>query len=164
LNPSIPGLEPFMSQSFVAGGWYDVLPIIPVSRAASHLAGIPHPRFLRDNAAWLARRDLQGVYKFVLQLATVEMVALRLPRLSMRYFDFGSSSGSMLRPKQMISVHAGIPRPLGDWFMQCSEGFIPVALTLAGARDVRVRCATAPGETRRAGQDLVDMTVDVSWS
>jgi hypothetical protein len=163
-NPTLPGLEQFMSQTFIAGAWYDVLPILPLSRAASLLAGITYPRFLRDNAAWLARRDLQGVYKVVLQLATVEMVAMRLPRLSMRYFDFGNSHGSMLRPKQMVSVQTGIPSSLGDWFMRCTEGFVPVALTLAGGKDVRVRCGTALSPTRRAGQELVDVTVDLSWS
>jgi hypothetical protein len=64
----------------------------------------------------------------------------------------------------MISVQTGIPRSLGDWFMHCTEGFIPVALTLAGAKDDRVRCAGAPGATQRASQELVDVTVDVSWS
>jgi hypothetical protein len=163
-NPSLPGLERSLSQSFVAGGWYDVLPILPMSRAAAFLGGLTHLRLLRDNAAWLARRDLHGVYKVVLQLASVEMVAMRLPRLSMRYFDFGSSSGKMSGPKQMTSQRTGIPRSMGDWFVHCTEGFVPVALTLAGAQDVRVRCVTAPTPARRGGQELVDITVELSWS
>jgi hypothetical protein len=64
----------------------------------------------------------------------------------------------------MVSVQSGIPRSLGSWFTHCTEGFVPVALTLAGGKDVRVRCATALSPTRRAGQELVDVTVDLSWS
>jgi hypothetical protein len=163
-NPSLLGLERFLSQSFVAGGWYDVFPIVPLSRAAARLAGLTHRRLLRDNAAWMARRDLHGVYKAVLQLASVEMVAMRLPRLSLRYFDFGSSSGAMVGRKQMTSQRTGIPASLGEWFMHCTEGFVPVALALAGARGVVVKCASTPGAVRRAGHELVDITVDLSWS
>jgi len=159
-----PGLVEFLGQSFVAGGWYDIFPIVLMSRAAALLGGLTHSRLVRDNAAWMARRDLHGVYKVVLQLATVEMVATRLPRLSMRYFDFGSSSGTMIGPKQMTSQRLGIPRSLGEWFTYCAEGFVPVALALAGAKDTRVRCAITPGATRRAGHELVDVTVDLSWS
>jgi hypothetical protein len=163
-NPSLPGLGRFLSQSFVAGGWYDVLPIVPLSRAAARLGGLTHRRIIRDNAAWMARRDLHGVYKVVLQLASVEMVAMRLPRLSLRYFDFGSSTGAMVGPKQMTSQRIGIPAPLGEWFMHCTEGFVPVALALAGANDVLVKCTSAPGDVRRAGHELVDITVRLSWS
>jgi hypothetical protein len=163
-NPSLPALAEFLSQSFVAGGWYDVFPILPLSRTAARLVGLTHRQITRDNAAWMARRDLHGVYKVVLQLASVEMVAMRLPRLSLRYFDFGSSSGAMVGPKRMSSQRIGIPSLLGEWFMQCTEGFVPVALALAGAKDVVVRCTSAPGAVRRAGQELVDITVELSWS
>jgi hypothetical protein len=163
-NPALPGLQRFLSQSFVPGGWYDVLPLVPMSRAAALLGGLRHPRLVRDSAAWLAHRDLHGVYKVVLQLASVEMVAMRLPRLSMRYFDFGSSSGKMSGPKQMTSVRAGIPCSMADWFTYCTEGFVPVALTLAGAKDVRVKCVTVPTAARRGGQELVDVGVELSWS
>ena len=46
----------------------------------------------------MARRDLRGVYKVVLELASIEGVAMRLGGLSMRYFDFGEADTRKVRP------------------------------------------------------------------
>jgi len=130
------GLAEFFAQPFVAGVWYDLMPILPLSEAAAHVAGMALQRLVRDNAAWLARRDLNGVYKAIISLASPEMVAKRLPALSLRYFDFGGNVEVATTAKSLSAVRTGIPNQLGDWFMHCTEGFVPVALALAGAVDV----------------------------
>jgi hypothetical protein len=153
-----PELGSFFSAPKLAGGWYDVMPIVPLSRAASELLAVPHAQLVRDNAAWLARRDLHGVYRFLLRLASIESVAMRLPALSMRYFDFGGADGRMIGPNVMESSRFGIPAALVDWFQWAVEGFTPVALTLAGARQVKVLTAPPP----RAGA-IVTLRFRISW-
>jgi hypothetical protein len=159
-----PSAEEFFAQSFVAGGWYDVTPIVPLSQAAAHVAGMAQQRLIRDNAAWLARRDLNGVYKAVLSLASPEVVAKRLPGLSLRYFDFGGTDEVTSTAKSLSAVRTGIPHSLADWFMHCMEGFVPVALALAGAVDVRVRCTQLAERGAATDGAIVSFKIDVSWT
>ena len=153
----------FVDTPFVAGGWYDALPAMSVSRAAARLADMPHAQLLRENAAWMADRDLRGVYRVLLGLASVEMVALRLPRLSMQYLDFGHAEAKVAGPRFVEACRFGVPAPLVSWFTFGSQGFIPVALKLAGARSVRVR----HGKTRPDGFDhgtlLVQVPFEIEW-
>jgi hypothetical protein len=158
-----PRLRAFCSEPFVAGGWYDAMPIVSLSRAAAALSGVPHPQFVRDNSAWLARRDLRGVYKVILQLASIELVALRLPGLSLRYFDFGSADAKMISTRVMRSVRAGVPASMASWFAWAIEGFTPAALELAGARQVRVRAEPPALDGEIDGVALARIPVTVSW-
>jgi hypothetical protein len=119
---------------------------------------------VRENAAWVARRDLRGVYKIILSLASVEAVAMRLGGLSMRYFDFGSAETRKLGPSSIESDRVGIPAPLGTWFTWCAEAFIPVALTLAGAKSVEIHSGGARPDGVVHGVPTVRMTFRIAWT
>ena len=78
-----------------------------------------------------------------------EMVAHKLPELSLRYFDFGRADGKMVAERVFESNRFGIPAPLADWFAAATGGFVPVALMLAGAKDgARARVASRGGWAR----------------
>ena len=155
-------LRAFVSQPFVTGGWYDVLPIVPMSRAAAQVAGTPHLQYVRENAAWLARRDIHGVYRALLKLASVELVVSRLPRASIQYFDFGTAAGKLHGPADYHATQHGVPEPIATWLIACVEGFVPVALKTAGARTVEVerRSIVRVG----TGTATVDITYSIRWT
>jgi len=67
----------FYEERFVPGSWYDILPIVPISEVAAGLWGVTHAQLVRENAAWVARRDIHGVYRFLLKLASPSIVAQR---------------------------------------------------------------------------------------
>src|ERR1700722_4018132 len=58
-----PTVAAFFDQRFLSGGWYHVMPILPISHAAARVTGKPHPRIVRENAEWMAKRDLRGIYR-----------------------------------------------------------------------------------------------------
>ena len=134
-----PELADFFSQLFLSSSMYDALPILRISATAAQLVGVPQTEFVRRNAAWLAERDLRGVFKFVLNALPAEMVATRLPRLALKYFDFGEASAHMEAERTCIAQQRGIPAEMAPWFRACVQGFVPVALSTAGAKTVRVR-------------------------
>ena len=158
-----PDLGAFFDQQFLSGGWYDVMPILPISAAAGRVAKEPHPRIVRENARWLAKRDLRGIYKLVVSMASVEMVAERLPDLSLRYFDFGSADGKMVGTTAFESTRCGIPASLADWFMFATSGFVPVALESAGAKEVRVHAWPHVPDGHAHGVPLVRTRFEISW-
>jgi hypothetical protein len=156
-------LARFMETPFMASGWYDVLPARSMSLHAARLLGVPHPQFMRDNGAWMADRDLRGVYRIILGLASVEMVALRLPRLSQQYINFGGAEARRVRERTIEAHVHGMPRCLTSWFVFATHGFATVALRMAGARDVRVRHGRPVPAGYSAGMPLVRIPFQIGW-
>jgi hypothetical protein len=158
-----PEVADFFDQTFLSGGWYDVMPILPISVAAARAARIPHSRIVRENAQWMANRDLRGIYKLVVAVASVEMVVERLPGLSLRYFDFGHADGKMIGDRSFEATRSGIPVMLADWFALATTGFVPFALGVAGAKDVRVRASPHMSDGHAHGVALVRTKFEISW-
>jgi hypothetical protein len=158
-----PGLVAFFDQRFLSGGWYDVMPILPISVAAARAAAKAQPKIVRENAEWMAKRDLRGIYRLILAVASVEMVVEKLPDLSLRYFDFGRADGRMIGEKVFESTRFGIPAPLADWFAIVTTGFVPVALELAGAKSVRVRGSPHTADGHANGVALMRTKFEISW-
>jgi hypothetical protein len=153
----------FFTQTFLSGNWYDVMPILPLSAAAARASGKLQSRLVRENAEWLARRDLRGIYRLIVAVASVEMVAQKLPDLSLRYFDFGRAEGKMVGEKVFESNRFGIPAPLAEWFAAATSGFVPVALGSAGAKSVQVRASPPAPDGHAHGVALVKTRFEISW-
>ena len=158
-----PDAAPFFEQRFLTGGWYDVMPILTLSRVAARVAHSPWPRLVRQNAVWLAERDLRGIYRVVVSIASVENVVQRLPELSLRYFDFGDAAGKMVDDRVFEADRYGIPEPLVEWFSIVTSGFVPVALGIAGAKNVRVRTLGHDPDGEAHGVPLVRSRYHISW-
>lgn len=135
-------IRKFFEQHFYIGLKYDVFPIVPISQAAAGLANLSHRELVMGNAKWVAHRDAKGVYRFVLKLSSVKLVAQMLPWVSLQYFNFGSTTGSVLADdKTLDAVQHGIPKYLASWMTWAVEGFAPVVLEIAGAKNVVVSIA-----------------------
>lgn len=153
-----------LEQPFLAASWYDVLPIDGLSRTAARLAGVTQAQLVRANAAMLAERDVHGVYRFLLKLASPELVAARLPRAALQYFDFGAAHGEMTGPRTFEAVRSGVPTELSTWMSACVEGFAPVALALAGARDIEVISGAPEADGHAHGHKTVTIPFAIRWS
>jgi hypothetical protein len=143
------------------------MPILASAVAAARLRKVAVAQHVRENAVWVAKRDLRGVYKVVLGLAglaSIEGVAMRLGGLSMRYFDFGRADTRKIGPTTIASDRVGIPAPLGTWFIWCVEGFVPVALKLAGAKTVDVRSGSPRADAVVHGVPTVRLTFEIAWT
>ena len=70
---------------------------------------------IREAARWQAKRDIGGVFKLILKLASPELVARALPRASMQYFEFGAARGELLGRGRLRAVQTGVPLPLVPW-------------------------------------------------
>jgi hypothetical protein len=154
----------FYKSRIVPGGWYPVLPVLTSAVAAARLRRTPVADHVRENAAWLAARDLTGVYRVILRIVNVDAVASRLGGLSMRYFDFGSAETRPAGRGGVDSDRAGIPAALGPWFNWCAEGFVPVALKMAGAKSVDVRTSQPVPDGTSHGVSTVRLHFEIRWT
>jgi hypothetical protein len=158
-----PDLRAFFSQIFLANTMYDVAPLVAISAAAASVSGVSHTEYVRTNAAWQAQRDIRGVYKLLLNVVSAELVALRLAKAAMRYFDFGEAASVMRTPTCCNAEQRGIPKPVAAWFTACVHGFVPVALTMAGAKNVRLRTLSTTSDGERHGVETVTVSYEFSW-
>ncbi len=154
----------FFEQRFLPGGWYDATQIFAISRSAAEASAITHAQLVRENAAWVARRDIHGVYKFLLRLASPGAVAVRLARASMQYFDFGTAESKLQGIGTCEAIQAGIPEVLGSWFAWAAEGFVPVALAASGATDIGVEARLEPEVGRDANMKTVRLSLTMRWA
>src|ERR1700685_1321438 len=65
----------FYDTRFTPGGWYPVLPVLTSAVAAARLRRKAVADHVRENSVWIAERDLRGVYRVILRVASVEAVA-----------------------------------------------------------------------------------------
>jgi hypothetical protein len=157
-------LRAFFEQQFLAASRYDILPLLAFSRVAAKLSGMPPLTYAKEGARLQAVRDTQGVYRFLLKLASPGLLAARIPRLYMQYFDFGSVESRSVGDRAVDVVLRAVPEPVIDWLLKVFEGFLPVAMQLAGARTI-VAHADPPerdGETR--GMPLASSRLHLRWS
>src|SRR6516225_6947328 len=69
-----PLVRDFIAQRFLAASWYDVLPVAPLIRAEAEVCGQTVAQYMRKRAAFQAREDIGGVYRWLLKLASPELV------------------------------------------------------------------------------------------
>ena len=103
------------------------------------------------------------VDRFLLKLASPELVARKLPRASLQYLSFGVAEGEEVARRHFRVLHRGIPRPLVSWFSACVEGFGPMALEIAGASKIELSSRVVGADGEASGVPLVQIVHDVSW-
>ncbi len=157
-------LRAFYGQQFLAASWYDLLPLIPFSHTAARVAGIAHLAYAKEGARFHAVRDINGVHRFFLKLASPKMVAVRLPRLMMQYFNFGRAEGQATGEKSFEVIGRAIPEPVCAWFVTVIEGFVPAAMQHAGARSIVARTDPPEPDGFAHGVPLVRSRLALTWT
>jgi hypothetical protein len=158
-----PELKRFFEQPFLAASWYDVFPLVPAGHVCAKLLNLPFPEYLRIRARDQAERDIRGVYKLMLKIASPDAVARRFLKLSMQQYDFGSVSGKMVKSGHVESVRSGVPAILVPWLASLIDGYPRYVLAMAGAKNLRIVVRPAVPTGTEHGLPVVDMPVDFFW-
>ncbi len=158
-----PKLLAFYEQKFLAASYYDIFPIIPFGQAGAKIVGLSYTEYVRRGAEFTAHRDMHGIYKVLLKLASPESVLQRLPRILSQYLDFGRIEGQFTEPKRYEATASGLPRGLAIWLVSIAHGFVPVVLGRAGGRNVVVQVRPPIDADMQHGVRLVTASFEVRW-
>lgn len=158
-----PAVREFIQGKFLPSSWYDVLPVAPLIRAEAEVCHQTVPSYLRKRAAFQAREDISGVYRWLLKLASPELVALKLPRLLTQIFDFGDSNAERLDERVVQIELREFPAVLGEWYSTAFEVYAETALALAGAKNISLVLRAVPTGRHASGVDLVTLRGDLQW-
>lgn len=158
-----PSVRTFIQQKFLPSSLYDVLPVAPLIRAEAEVCHQSVPSYLRKRAAFQAREDISGVYRWLLKLASPELVALKLPRLLTQIFDFGDSFTERLDDHAVHIALRDFPAVLGEWYSTAFEVYAETALGLAGAKNISLVLKATPTGKHTSGVELVTLKGDAHW-
>ena len=116
-------LREFLSQPFLAGSWYDLLPVVPLAATIALLERSSLEDFVRRSARRQALYDARHVHRrFSLGHPPSSLVP-RLPRLFMQYTDFGGAEVADMgelsgaEAGQGAVVRTGVPVYILPWFL-----------------------------------------------
>lgn len=132
----------FFAQRFIAGGWYDVMPVDELTRTSAAMLGLPHEELCRRVGAAILERDASGVYRAILRLASPDLIVRALPYTTKRYFDFVSLQVEHMGTREYRVIVSGIPRGIIHAYVNITTVFIVHALEGAGARQLSYETST----------------------
>ncbi len=158
-----PALRAFFGQRFLVGSWYDILPIAPLHATAAKLLGMSEEAFGRMQSRYQADKDINGIYRILLKLASPAGLLQRMPALTAQYQDFSRSSVEMVDKKSARAVYEGMPRMLLPWYLPATEAYTVRVLECAGAK--RPRMTIHPPEPYATVRtvETIRLRIDIAW-
>lgn len=158
-----PALRAFITQKFLPSSLYDVTPVPALIAYEARALRMTLDDYLLHRTRHQAKKDLGGVYAWLLRLASPHLIATRLPKIMTQMFDFATAEIVSDEPSEAIARLGNIPAHLAPWLEVGVTVYAETALKLAGATanvgDPQIR----PSGTR-AGLPLVDLVVTIGWS
>lgn len=98
---------------------------------------------MEEAATQIARRnaaaDLTSLYRFFMRVAQPQRLLTHTPRLWRTYVNFADASAVKNEDGHYVGQGDGLDEELVAWACGCWAGFIPLAVELAGGKDVRSR-------------------------
>jgi hypothetical protein len=153
----------FITQRFLASSWYDVMPVPVLIAYEARALRMDIPAYLLHRVKWQVKRDLSGVYAWVLKMATPQMVLTRLPRVFVQMFEFAEAPPIVVVGNTASGVLTNIPEPLVPWLKTSLAVYVETALKLAGARNVGLTVSFFQ-RTSHSGISVGDVHAEIDWS
>ncbi len=154
----------FFAQPFLAGGWYDVMPLAHAGDVCARLAGVPLDTFLRTRVRHQVQLDLGSVYGFLARFATRGLIARGVSDLLVRYFDFLQVVSHQTLPDRVETHITGAPEPIVDWLGVLMVAYAEGVFEQVGMPGHTARYRRVGTTGRKHGMTLFDITVEIRWS
>ena len=137
-------LAAYFDQRFKISTWYDVYPLAIAGAACAQLTGEDFRTFVYNRTCVQAREDIGGLHRFLLRFVSAKQIAVRMPGLMSRYFNFYEVESRALDEHTLQTCFRGMPLPLMPWLQAVMEAYIVTVLEIAGsprahAEDIQVR-------------------------
>ena len=153
----------FEGAIFLASSLYDLSPLVAFVNAAAVLHGQTPADFVRARAQVSAKQAVEHLYQRQLAASDAKEMATRLPRIFERFFDPCHAEGVAAEQGRMAVRFTGLPRAMAGFYAWSCEGFVPEALRLAGASNVRHEWDPPVDSGEASGVPLVDLQFRLEW-
>jgi hypothetical protein len=155
-------LRDFFDQTFFAGHFVDIYPLVAVGHTCARIQGLSFERFIRMRSRHQAEGDLRLFRKMILKIASPEMLATRIPAIVASYFDFTTAEVVEKHPQSITTLMRGVPKDLVPWMGFVGDETVRLMLEVNGVKSLRSRFAGEP-EGRRDGQEIMTIRSTLQW-
>ena len=153
----------FFGGPFLAGGLYDIFPLVVAGDVCARLLGMTFLDFVAERSRIQAPKDLGGIYRFLLRMVPTGTVAKRIPMMLGQVLEFGTTEVLQDEPHHMRGVFHGMPSPIAPWFSTVSEAYGTEALRVSGSDDPKLTIERSTPMPAEKGVALVSLTFDIRW-
>jgi hypothetical protein len=158
-----PRVRAYLQQPFLAASRYDIVAYLHMVSAAAGAAGVPAARFLAEQSAWQAARDVGGVYRLLLKVTSPETVAQRLGLAWARYFDFAKIDVLSVTPGCVVLHVRQMPTVLVPWYRIGARSAGDTIIALAGATAIEVAFTVPQPDGTASGFALCHFELRRTW-
>ena len=99
----------------------------------------------------------------MIRAVSARTVALFLPKLTARYYDWGGIEARLLGPRRVETERSGVPEPLLDWYLAVAPAFSETALEIAGAPRPQVVNSSCEPDGATLGVVTYAVKFEVTW-
>jgi len=153
----------FGGQRFLASEWYDYLPVLWMARGLGVYMGCPADQAITEQAIRNAKRQLSGIYKFVLSFASPEMGMRRMRNVYKQIYNFGRCEITVSGNTAATSYHEW-PRMMAWLYQVTTDAWVGTLLKISGATGIRRDWAEPEPNGTRDGVELVRLEVKTTWT
>jgi hypothetical protein len=158
-----PALRDFVRQPFLASGWYDLLPIQPITHALAKLVHRPFAAVVRTGTMAQARYDAVHVFHRMYDGATVEDMPARIPRFNAQYLDFGRSEVTWAGTKRIVSRCHDAPAYSAEWQGTMMAAYTEESARIGGATGAEATTLPIVALPSRGGFRLATIGCELRW-
>jgi hypothetical protein len=127
-----PSMRAFFAQTFLAISMFDFLPLASAGRVCARVLGMSFVDFIEMRSRHQAELDIRGVYRMLLKMTSPRLVAMKLPTIMTKYFDFGAVRIVADEARCVHFEMESVPQILVEWFLGCYTGYVEVVVGAAG--------------------------------
>lgn len=157
-----PEIAAFFEQTFFAGHWVDIYPLVAVGYSCARILGMPFEKFIRLRSRHQADGDLHLFRKLILRIASPEMLATRIPAITASYFDFATAEVVEKKTASITALMHGVPREIVPWLGYVADETVQYMLEINGVKNLRSQ-VTSEHEGVREGQTICAIRSTLTW-
>ncbi len=154
----------FLEQPFLAASYYDYLPVFSMYIVAADLTKRPLVDVVRSVARHVAVRDVNGIYRFLVKLASPEFLIGRFSNAWKQYFNFGACTATVSGANTCDVRVTGFPTIAADPFTGVLEGWFAAAMEATRVKAHSFRRYPLEPAGVRYGIPLSDIELRFRWS
>jgi hypothetical protein len=156
-------LRDFVRQPFLASGWYDLLPVLPITMAMAEMVGVPFLALVRTGTIAQVRYDALKIFHRMFDGAMVEDIPSRMPRFNAQYLDFGKTVVTQPEPRLIVVRFEGAPAYSSAWQGTMMSAYTEETARLTGGQGVEATVIPPVASGAQAGFPLVTLGTELRW-
>lgn len=159
-----PALRAFFERPIIASDSYDLYALAIADGVAATLANRPYNEYVFEGAENAAEYDLRGAYKLILRVFSPQQIMERVCKVSALYFNVGTIAPVFVEGKQARIRRRDFPAPLFPWLVPVTEGYMKVAVSRTGVKNLTIHTETFPPSKELHGVALSDSQATYTWT